>query len=103
MKTLKDVKTRFKKVNGTFIQLYPLWKNKNISRKTKIRIVNSIVKSVLLSGCETWKVTTQITNKLQVFVNICLQRILRIKWPEVVCNMELWDAAGEKPVASQFK
>jgi hypothetical protein len=40
---LEDVKTQIKETNGTFLQLYPLWKNKNISRKTKIRIFNSNV------------------------------------------------------------
>jgi hypothetical protein len=86
----------------SFVQFYPLWKNKNISRKTKIRIFNN-VKSVLLYGCEMWKVTTQITNKLQVFVNRGLRRILGIRWPEVVYSVELWKATGEKPVALQIK
>jgi hypothetical protein len=35
----QDVKKRIKKANGTFVQLYPLWKNKNISRKTNIYIL----------------------------------------------------------------
>jgi len=33
--------------------------------KTKIRIVNSDVKTVLLYGYETWEVIARITNKLQ--------------------------------------
>jgi hypothetical protein len=40
---LEDVKTQIKEANGIFLQLYPLWKNKNISRKTKIHIFNSNV------------------------------------------------------------
>jgi hypothetical protein len=32
---LEDVKMRIKAANGTFVQLYPLWKNKNISRKLR--------------------------------------------------------------------
>jgi hypothetical protein len=50
-----------------------------------------------------WKVTTQITNKLQVFANRCWRRIPGIRWPEVVCNVELLEATGEKPVALQIK
>jgi hypothetical protein len=100
---IEDVNTRIKKANGTFVQLYPLRKSKNISRKTKIHIFSSNVKPVLLYGCETWKVTTQITNKLLAFVNRCLRIILGIRWPEVVCNVELWEATAEKPGASQIK
>jgi hypothetical protein len=32
-----------------------------------------------------------------------LRRILVIIWPEVVCNVESWDATGEKPVALKIK
>jgi hypothetical protein len=33
-----------------------VWKAKEISTKTKMKIFSSNVKSVLLYGCETWKV-----------------------------------------------
>src|SRR5262249_34722918 len=46
--------------------------------------------SVLLYGCETWKMTSTIENKIQVFVNRCLRRILKIRWPETINNAELW-------------
>jgi hypothetical protein len=55
--------------SGIFIELYPLWNNKNILTKNKIRIFHSNVKLVLLYGCKTRKVTTQITNKLYTFLN----------------------------------
>ena len=48
--------------------LYSPWKNKNILI-TKITIFNSNVNSVLLYGCETRKMTTQIRNKLQTLVD----------------------------------
>jgi hypothetical protein len=38
----KMLKKRIKKANGTFEQLYPLWKNKNISIKTKIYILTAM-------------------------------------------------------------
>jgi hypothetical protein len=48
--------------------------------KTQICVFNTDVKSVLLYECETWKLTTQIINKLQTFVNQCLRRIMGIRW-----------------------
>ena len=50
--------------------------------KTKLRIFNTSIKIVLLYACETWKVTDNISNKLQVFVNKCLRTINRIFWPK---------------------
>ena len=48
----EDVASRMKKANGVFVQLYPVWRNLNIS-KVKIWIFNTNVKSLLLYACET--------------------------------------------------
>ena len=69
---LKGVQAQNKKANRIFVQFYPLWKNGNRLTMTNIRMFNSNVKKVLLCGCETWKVTTHITNKLKKFVARCL-------------------------------
>jgi hypothetical protein len=65
----RNVGSRIKKVNGVFVQLYPVWRNHNISKGVKIRIFNTNVKSVLLYDCETWKTNNQITKRLQIFIN----------------------------------
>ena len=59
--TAEEVASRIKKANGVFVQLYPVWRNLNISKEVKIRIFSTNVKSVLLYACETWKTTNQIT------------------------------------------
>ena len=51
--TEEDVASRIKKANGVFVQLYPVWRNLNISKQVKIRMFNTNVKSVLLYICET--------------------------------------------------
>jgi hypothetical protein len=45
--------SRIKKANGVFVQLYPVWRNHNISKGVKMRIFSTNVKSVLLYACET--------------------------------------------------
>jgi hypothetical protein len=72
-RTQEDVASRIKKANGVFVQLCPVWRNHNISKGVKIRILNTNVKSLLLYACETWKITNQITRRLQMFVNKCLR------------------------------
>jgi len=59
---------------------------------TRITIFNSNVKSVLLYGCETWKVTTQIRNKLQTLFDRYLRRRVGKRWPKIIRNIELWEA-----------
>jgi hypothetical protein len=92
----EDVPSRIKKANVAFVQLYRIWKNKNIRIKTKLNIFNSNVKAVLLYGCETWKVTNSITQKLQSFINRCLRRILNVRWPDVISNIMLWEKKKTK-------
>nr|KAG5706209.1 hypothetical protein BaRGS_019536 [Batillaria attramentaria] len=36
-----------------------------------------------------------------IFLNTCLRRIFNIRWPEKIRNEELWERAGQEPVASR--
>lgn len=78
----EDVKSRIGKARQAFNTLRPVWNSTSISTKTKLQIFTTNVKSVLLYGSETWRVTRSISNKLQTFINKCLRRILKIYWPE---------------------
>nr|KAG5703695.1 hypothetical protein BaRGS_022984 [Batillaria attramentaria] len=73
-----------------------------LHRTAKLRIFNSNVKSVLLYGCETWRTTKTMQQKIQIFLNTCLRRIFNIRWPEKIRNEELWERAGQEPVAMQI-
>ena len=68
-----DVKRRISKGNQAFSMLKNIWKSKQFSHNTKIRIFRSNVVGVLLYGCESWKVTTTISRMLEVFQNRCLR------------------------------
>jgi len=52
---LEDIHTRIKKVNVTFVKLYPVLRNKNISLRTKIQLFNTNGKSVILYRLERKK------------------------------------------------
>jgi hypothetical protein len=72
-----DIAARIGKARAAFRQLNKIWRSSTIRRKTKIRIFNSNVKSVLLYGSETWRVTKASMKKLKSFTNRCLR-----SWPE---------------------
>nr|KAG5712911.1 hypothetical protein BaRGS_007508 [Batillaria attramentaria] len=36
------------------------------------------------------------------FAQSCLRRIFNIRWPEKIRNEELWERAGQEPVAKQI-
>jgi hypothetical protein len=91
--TDRDVEERIKKARGAFGMLNRVWRSTAYSNNTKIRIFNTNVKPVLLYGFETWKLTKSIIHKLQVLVNRCIHRILKIFWPVQISNQELWARA----------
>ena len=80
-----------------------VWLSKSLRKDTKIRIFNACVKSVLLYGCETWLVTNEIQRKIQTFVNRCLRYILRIWWPNIISNKDLWKATGQEDINLEIR
>ena len=44
--------------------------------KTKIKMYTTVVRPVVLYGCEAWSLTRKLENKLQVFENSILRRIV---------------------------
>ena len=40
--------------------------------------------------------------KSQTFTNTCLRRTYNIRWPEMIPNEDLWERAGQEPVAKQI-
>ena len=86
-----DVESRIRKARQAFISLNNIWNSTQLTRNLKLRFFKTNCVPVLLYGCETWKMTSNIGNKIQVFVNRCLRRILKIRWPEIISNKELWN------------
>ena len=79
-----------------------IWTAKESSLKTKLRIFNSNVKTVLLYGCETWRTTKKMLHRIQTFINSCLRRIYKIKWQDKIRNEELWERADQDSVDKQI-
>ena len=100
--TDRDVTARFGKARAAFVMLKNIWVSKKISTRTKLRIFISNVKSVLLYGSESWRKIKTMLRKIQTFINPCLRRIYDIRWPEMISNKDLWERAGQEPMAKQI-
>ena len=100
--TEADVKSRIGKAHAAFLALGKVWKTRDISLKTKLKLFNSNVKSVLLYGCETWNASKSCTRKVQVFINKSLRKILRIGWMDKITNEEVWKRAGQRTAEEEI-
>ncbi|VDP45110.1 unnamed protein product [Schistosoma margrebowiei] len=79
-----DVNTQIGR--AAYLQLKNIWNSKQLSTNIKVKIFNTNVKTVLLYGAETWKTTKAIIQKIQLFINSCLRKILQIRWPDTINN-----------------
>ena len=63
----EDVKNRLRKAKGAFQSLPKVWNTRSIGKKTKINLFKTLVRSVLLCGYVTWKMTKFEEKKLDAF------------------------------------
>ena len=75
----KEITARITKAARAFQRLQPcLWRRPEIRLKTKLRVFQASVLSVLLYGAETWALHAAEITRLRTFYLQCLRRILRV-------------------------
>lgn len=97
------MKARMGKARTAFIQLNKIWSSKYLTLQTKIRLFNTNVKLLLLNGAETWRTTMTTTNKVEIFINTCLRKILQIRWPNTITNNSLWQQTFQLPASCSWR
>ena len=71
------------------MRLKKIWSSRSISRRTKVRLYKTLVKPVLMYGCETWKINKCDEKKIDVFQRRCLRGIFKIRWQGRITNKEV--------------
>ncbi len=66
-----------------------LWSRREISLRTKDRVYQAVVRSILLYGCETLSVRAADGRMLAAFDNDSIRRILRIRRRDCMPSVEL--------------
>ena len=91
-----DVNCRLGKAAAVFQRMKSVWASSVISTNTKIWLYNAIVLSVATYACDTWKMTAKIIQKLNVFHQRCLRKLLHITYLDYVTNEEVLKRAGSR-------
>ena len=94
----KYISARINKARNSYCSLRNIWKSNVYSLKTKVRLFNSNVISVLLYGCQSWRVNKNDMHKLDVFQTKCLRRICNIFWPNKIYNEDLYRRTNSLPI-----
>lgn len=70
-------------------QLHRTWRDRNISLKTKTKLVRTLVFSILLYGAETWTLRSADRKRIDAFEMWCWRKMLRIKWTAFRTNISI--------------
>ncbi len=84
----------FIKAAAVFRRMNKSWSSPSISLKIKLRLFSAIMVPTAIYASETWKASGSINNRLDVFQQRCLLRILKIPFYDHITNEEVLRMSG---------
>ena len=70
-------------------KLKPMWRDKNISLSSKLKLLHALVLSIFLYSCEAWALTAELERKILAVEMRCFRRVLGISYTEHITNEEV--------------
>ena len=67
----------------------PVWIDMSMFLSSKIRLMRSLVTSILLYACESWTLTAELKRRMQAMEMRCYRKILHISYKDHVTNEEV--------------
>ena len=69
--------------------LHSIFKSRDITLSTKVRLVKAMVFSVVMCGCESWTIKKAEHQRTDVFELWCWRRLLRVPWTAKRSNQSI--------------
>lgn len=95
----EDINRRKQLSQAALNKLQCLWKGKIISLKTRMKLYNTLVKSILLYNASTWGMNETTKNGIDAFHRKQLRQILGIRFPRKISNKQLYKKCNEIPIS----
>ena len=75
-----EIKRRLLPGRKVMTNLDSIFKSRDITLPTKVRLVKAMVFPVVMYGCESWTVKKTERGKIDAFELWCWRRLLRVPW-----------------------
>lgn len=95
---LQEIQNRILKANRTYYALLSMFKSKNVHPYTKIRLYKTMIRPVLIYGCETWAMTKNSENLINAFERKILRRIFG-----PINDQGIWRIRYNRELYQQYK
>ena len=69
-------------------RLWKLWKDRGISIKTKLKLVQTLIFPIMLYGAETWIFQKDLRKRIDAFELWCWRRVLSIPWTAKISTIK---------------
>ena len=86
-----DILSRIAQCTTTMTILKPIWNEQNITLRSKVRLMRTLMISILLYACETWTLTIELQRRTKAVEMRCYRCLLHISYKyhitnEIVCK-----------------
>ena len=85
-RSTSEIKIRLAVAMTAMAGLQKIWRSRDLSFTTKLKLYRALVLSILLYGCESWTLTVEMEKRLQAFEMKCYRKLLQISWVEHKTN-----------------
>ena len=85
-----EIKRRLLLGRKVMTNLYSIFKSRDITLPTKVRLVKAMVFPVVMYGCESWTVKKDEHWRIGAFELWCWRRLLRVPWTARRSNQSIW-------------
>ena len=93
-----EILSRIAQTTAALTKLKIIWSDRNITLKSKIRLMRSLVLSTFLYACESWTLTADLERRIQAVEMRCYRKLLGISYKDHITNEEvrgrIWQAIG---------
>ena len=84
-----EILSRIAQTTAALSRLKIIWRDKNISLASKVKLMRTFILSIFLYACESWTLTAEIERKIQALEMRCDRRLLNMSYKDHVMNEEI--------------
>ena len=84
-----EIISRIAQTTAALTRLKIIWRDKNISLASKVKLMPTLSLSTFLYACESWTLTADIERRIQALEMSCYRRLLNISYKDHVTNEDV--------------
>ena len=78
-----EILSKIAQTTAALSRLKIIWRDKNISLASKVKLIRSLILSTFLYVCESWTLTAEIERRIQALEMRCYRRLLNISYKDL--------------------